>query len=303
MDSNFFAVADETKNEVAKRIKNGVQKYLIFIVLLFNVSLVIVSRLYRFGLKNPFSVAFFLELAVTLTTTMICYICFIPFGHTEEARRNLDFPNTKNLWSELSEKVRNGFLKAFSMFCEEQVIEEQNETKRLILCNETVIPYETYKDKYEKMNDKDLKKLLEKGELCKKEYKALLKANGYGFLNPTKVKKINPVIILSGTKKSSVNDAGRSDKSYTLRWLAARPFVMFIVAAIINSISTTFSGGAENVILDMLFSVFQIVVAAVFGYSAGVSDFKYNLDKINSRVIFLSLFCEKNQIQTKTPSK
>ena len=71
-----------------------------------------------------------------------------------------------------------------------------------------------------------------------------------------------------------------------------------------NSIKTQFVGGGEGVVLDMIFSVAQIVVASIGGYSVGVDDFKFTVDKINSRVIFLSLFCEKNKIEIKeAPSK
>jgi hypothetical protein len=302
MDNNVFAIIEEKKNKSVEKIKNGAQKYLIIVVLLFNIALVVVSRLYRFGFKNPFSAEFFLELAITMTTTMICYMCFVPFGKTEEEKRNLEFPKIVKLWQELSTKVRTGFLQAFGLFCEQQVADERNEAKKLIIDNNTVIPFEIYKEKYEPLSKKQLKSLLNEEKLSKKEYKAILRANGYGLFSPVKIKRINPVIILSGARKSSVNDAGRTDTSYVARWLTTRPLVMFISTAILNSIATTFIGGGSNAILDMFIAVFQIIIAAVFGYSAGVSEFRHNLDKINSRVIFLSLFCEKNKIQTKTPS-
>lgn len=296
MDNNLFAVVDEKKSKAVEKIKTGVQKYLIFFVLLFNVALVVVSRLYRFGLKNPFTVEFFLEMAVTMTTTMICYICFVPFGNSEERKRNIDFPKIQKLWQDLSTKVRTGFLQLFSLFCEAQVIEERNEAKRLIIGNNTVIPFEFYRENYECLSKKQLKVLYKAEKISKKDYKAILKANGYGALSPVKIKRINPVIILSGAKKSSINDAGRTDSSFVARWLMTRPLVMFVSTAILNSIATTF-GSNGNVILDMLIAVFQIIIAAVFGYSAGVSEFRHTVDKVNSRVIFLSLFCEKEGIK------
>ena len=240
-------------------------------------------------------------MAVTMTTTMICYVCFVPFGRNDEARRNIEFPKTNKLWQELSTKVRTGFLQAFSLFCEKQVIEERNEAKKLVIDNNTVIPFDYYKEHYEALSKKQLKTLYKTEKIFKKEYKAILKANGYGLFNPVKIKKINPVIILSGARKASINDAGRTDTSYVARWLTTRPLVMFLSTAILNSIATTFSGDG-NVLLDMLIAVFQIIIAAVCGYSAGVSEFRHTVDKVNSRVIFLSLFCEKEKIQIKTPS-
>ena len=295
MDNNIFGVVNEEKNKTMEKIKTGVQKYLIFFVLFFNIFLSVVSRLYRFGFKNPFTIEFFLELSITALTTMICYLCFVPFGRADELKRNVDFPKTSKLWQELSTKVRIGFLSPFSDFCEQQVITERNDAKKLIIDNSTVIPFNTYKEKYEALSKKQLKELYKKEEINKKEYKALIKANGYGFFNPTKIKAINPVIILAGTRKSGLNDAGRTDASYIAKWLTTRPLIMFISTAILNSIVTTFNGGGTSVLLDMMIAVFQIIIASVCGYSAGVSDFKYNLDRINSRIIFISLFFEKHK--------
>ena len=297
MDNNIFSIVEEKKNKTVEKIKTGIQKYLIFFVLFFNIFLSVVSRLYKFDLQNPFTIEFFLELAISTFTAMICYICFVPFGRSEEMKRTVDYKKTISVWQNLSQTVRAGFLKLFGMFCEERVKEERNDAKKLIIDNNTVIPFDVYKEQYEPLSKKQLKELCKDEQLSKKEYKAILRANGYGFFNPTKIKNINPVIILSGARKSSVNDAGRTDKSYVARWLTERPLVMFVTTAILNSIVTTFNGGGENVLLDMLIAVFQIVIAAICGYSAGASDFRYNYDRINSRIIFISLFFEKHKVQ------
>ena len=291
---NIFYNADNEKNKVVEKLKSGFQKYLILIVLLFNIALEIVSRLYTFGLHSPFSIQFFLNLSLSLVITMVCYICFIPFGYAEEQKRNLDYCKTVELWKEMSEKVRTGYLKIFTDFCQTQVEDERKEIKKLILDNNTVISFEDYMSKYEGKTKKYINDLT---ELSSKDKKAINKANGYGFLNPVKIKPINPVMVLSGRGRKSINDAGRSDKGYTFRFLTSKPIIMFITSVIMNSISTTFVGGGKGVVLDMLLSVFQIIVSAVCGYSVGVTDFKYNLGKINNRIIFISLFFEKHEIK------
>lgn len=300
MDNNIFGIADEQKNKAVQKVKNGVQKYLIFIVLLFNIALEVVSKLYAFGLHSPFTAQFFSNLSVSLATTMICYACFIPFGRGDEAKRNNEFLSLSKLWYALSDTVREGYLRLFEAFCKEQVTDERTEAKKAILANDTIIPYDEYKEKYEGKSKKYINSL---ADLNKREKKAINKANGYGLFNATKIKPINPTIVLSGHGKKHVNDAGRNEKSYAISYLAKKPIIIFFSAVVLNSISTTFTGGGTNVILDMLFSVFQIVIASVFGYSAGVTDFKHEIGKINNRVIFISLFCEQNKIQVKTPSK
>jgi hypothetical protein len=293
MDENnesLFQLTNDTTSKVAEKIKTGIQKYLIFIVLLFNVALQVVSRLYRFGLQNPFTAEFFLELAVNIATSMLCYICFIPFGRSEEEKRATNYKSLTKKWDELTQKVREGFIEIFQKFCKDQVETERQEAKSHTMLSNTMISFERYKAEYEHLSKKELKDLYKQGLLTKREYKAIYKAN----FN-IKVKPINPLIVLSGVKKATINDAGRTDKAYLVKWLSTRPLIMFTSTAILNAITTTFIGGSENVILDMLFSVLTIVIASVCGYSAGVTDFKNTQDKVESKVMFLSLFWEKNK--------
>lgn len=291
MDNIFYSL-DSGKNNITTKVKSGLQKYLIFIVLLFNIALEIVSRLYTFGIHSPFTVEFFLNLSVSLAITMVCYVCFIPFGRAEERKRNLDYDNAVNLWGELSEKVRTGFMKLFSLFCQTQVQEEREEAKKLLLENNTMISYDEFKTKYAGKSPKHIRGVK---ELSFMEKRIINKVNGFGLFSPVKIKPINPVTVLCGRGKKSINDAGRSDRSYTFRYLTTKPIIMFLTSAIFNSISTTFIGGGKGVILDMLLSVFQIIVAAVCGYSVGVTDFKHSLGKINNRILFISLFFENNK--------
>ena len=304
MDNNLFGAVEEQKSEAVKKIKNGIQKYLIFFVLLFNILLEVVSKLYTFGLHNPFSAEFVLSVSLSTVTTVVCYLSFIPFGRYDERKRNLDYEDINSTWKNLSTTVRLGFLSLFEIFCKDQVTAERNDAKRYLLENNTVIPFETYKEKYEGMTKKELKALYKSGLISKNDFKTLMRANGYGLFNPTKIKAINPVIILAGTSKSSLNDAGRSNSSTIPRKLILRLALSLVVTVVLNSFKARFAGGGEGVILDMIFSVAQIVVASIGGYSVGVDDFKFTVDKINSRVIFLSLFCEKNKIEIKeAPSK
>ncbi len=297
---NLYQRVNEGQNTAINTIKNAVQKYLIFIVLGFNVILNVLSKFYALGLKNPFSAEFFLELAINLTTTMICYICFIPFGSNDEKKRTTIYKQNISLWSTLTETVRVGFLDLFRKFCEEQVNSERDEVKRLILGNNTITQFDDYKAKYEGKSKEEIELLRKNGEITKQEEKAINRANGYGWFNPTKIKPINPVIILSGVHKQKINDAGRTDNAYVARWLTIRPLIIFVTTAVINAITTSFIGTGANAILSMLLSVLTIVVSSVCGYSAGVTSVKKNDEKVKSRILFLSLFFEKNGIEVKS---
>ena len=100
------------------------------------------------------------------------------------------------------------------------------------------------------------------------------------------------MIVLQGAKKTTVNDAGRDNGSYALAKALQRPIIMFVVSFIINTITTTYMGGSENVILEIMLSIFTIIISSVMGYSTGVNDFKHNEDRTKARVLFMSLFFE-----------
>lgn len=299
MDNNIYSRVTEGQDKVITKFKDFIVRNLMFIVLLFNIALEIVSKLYRVGFKNPFSAEFFLELAVSTTTTMICYICFIPLGKSEEKKNNPSFSQNLTLWGKLSDTVRNGFNDLFRAFCIEQIEIERDDKRRAIIGNNTLISFDTYEKEYKGKSKKEIAKLLADGKLTERETNAINKANGNTIINYTKVKPINPVIILSGVRKMQINDAGRSDNKYTANWLISRPFVIFATNSVLNAITTSFIGGWQNAIFDMFLSVLMIVVASVFGYSAGVTSIRKDNDKVKSRILFLSLFIEKNKIPVK----
>ena len=284
MESNVFQFASDTQSKTVQKIKSGVQKYLIFIVLLFNVTLEITSRLYRFGLQNTFTPEFFVDFFITTATSMLCYICFIPFGRADEMKQSTIFQEITKEWETLTAQVRKGNLQLFQKFCVYQVKQERAEAKKYILTNYTLINYETYSKEYEPLSKKQLRKLYKDGEINKDEYTAIKKCY------KIKVKPINPLIVLQGAKKTTVNDAGRDDSSYALNKAIQRPIIMFIASFIINTITTTFIGNSENVWLEMMLSIFSIIISSVMGYSTGVNDFKHSEDRIKARVLFISLF-------------
>lgn len=289
-NNNIWGMASDTSSKTVAKIKTGVQKYLIFIVLLFNIALEVVVRLYKFGLHDTFTAEFFVNLIISIATSMLCYICFIPFGRNDEMKRSLNFKSISQLWQDLSSTIRLGHQREFEKFCIDRVEEEKREEKKFIIFNNTMLPFEEYEEKYEKLSKKEIKALHKNGEISDELYSALKKCL------KVRVKPIISSIVLQGASKTKVNDAGRYNKSYALSKTLQRPLVMFAISFVLNSITTTFVGGGQGVILDIMLSIFSIVIASVCGYTTGASDFKYQEDRIKSRVLFLSLFCENHNI-------
>ena len=299
MESNAYSRINEGTTSVVNKFKDFFMRNLLIIVLLFNIALEIVSKLYRIGFSNPFSVEFFLELAITTTTSMICYICFIPFGKADEKKNNPSFSQNLTLWGKLSDIVRNGYNELFRTFCVEQLEVEREDKRRAIIGNNTLISFSIYEEKYKGLSKAEISALVKSGEITKKEAKAINQANGNGFVNLVKVRPINPVIILSGVKKMQINDAGRTDSAYTINWLISRPFIIFATNAILSAITTSFIGGWQNAILDMFLSVLMILLASICGYGVGVNSIRRDNDIVKSRILFISLFTEKNRISVK----
>lgn len=294
MDNNFFQFTNDSKNKAVEKIKNGIQKYLIIIVLLFNVGLSIVSKLYQLGLQNPFSQGFFVDFIISTGTSMICYICFIPFGRSDEMNRSKSFSDNFKLWQNLSEKVRRGYLRSFYDFCDEQEEYERNDKKKLELANHTMMSYETYLANYKGKSKKEIRKLYRSGKITAAEKNAIIKCN------QMKVKPINPLVVLQEVQSTHYNDAGRDSSSQARTKTIQRPITIFIVSLIINTITVSFLSMGENFFIEMLLSIFSIIVASIGGYSTGVGDFIEKENKIKAKIIFLSLFNEyENKIEDK----
>ena len=297
MDNQLYATINTSQERVKSRIKDFIMQNLIFIVLFFNIVLNIVSKLYNIGFQNPFSVEFFLNLSVSIATSMLTYALFIPFGKNNEKLANPSYKANVSFWGELSDLVRSGYNSLFGAFCKAQLDVEREDKKRAIICNNTLISYEEYLENYKGKTKLYIKTLVNQGKLTRKEARAINRANGNAFFNHTKVRPINPVLILSGVRKSQLNDCGRADGSYAMNRLFSRPFVIFATNVLINTITTSFAGGAANAIFDMFLSVLLIVMASVCGYSTGVTSVRRDNDNIKNRILFLSLFCEKNDLK------
>ena len=299
MSENVYSTVNTNQEKIIGKFKEFILQNLLFIVLLFNIALEIVSKLYRVGFKNPFSIEFLLDLSVSITTSMICYICFIPFGKNDERVKNPSFKTNITSWETLSSAVRNGFNDLFRKFCIAQIEIEREDKRREIIGNNTLISFDEYEEKYKGKSKTDILVLVKSGELTKKEARAINKANGNTLINYTKVKPINPVIILSGVRKSQINDAGRTDSRYIFNWLVYRPFIIFGVNVVLNAITTSFVGDWQNAIFDMMLSVLIIITSSVCGYGVGVNSVRADNDKVKNRILFLSLFAEKNGISVK----
>jgi hypothetical protein len=71
---NLFQEVTSTADNVISKGKKLIRKYLIYVVLLFNIAIQVISKLYQIGLSNPFTVEFILKLIFTAWCPMKCPI-------------------------------------------------------------------------------------------------------------------------------------------------------------------------------------------------------------------------------------
>lgn len=297
MDKNLVYTVSDAQTSLSRKLINGIQSHLMGIALFANIAISVVTQLYQIGFKNPFSIEYLLGLSLTLTMSMVTYCCFIPFGKREEAQMNKSYGQNVNVWARLTETVRTGCNELFAKFCRDQLEIEREDKRKALIGNNTLIDYSYYESEYKGKSKAYIKNLVRAGQLTKIEARAINRANGNSLINFVSVKPINPVIILSGVKSNQINDAGRTSNLYAANSIISRPFIILVVSIITESITSTFMGGGASIAFDICIGILKIVSSAVLGYGVGVNAIRQENEKVKSRILFLSLFAEKNGLK------
>lgn len=286
--TNIFDLVGDKKASVSTRVKKTVSDHLVYIMLIFVISVQVVSELYTVSLQNIFSVGYFLDMSVNIATTMLIYVVFIPVGNKKELDTSLSYKYNSGKWSELSERVRNGRNGEFSEFCKKREEGELEDRRRSIILSNTMLTFATYCSEYKGLRSKALKKKRKNGEITPREYRAIKKANSRMRIRP-----INPLLILCGVEGSCVNDAGRANDKNIVQWFVRRPIVILVTNVLINSIVPSYRGIQDlDAIYAMLLSCLGTVMSAFVGYSVGISKAKARADAIRNRILFIESFEE-----------
>jgi hypothetical protein len=257
-----------------------------FLILLLNIIVTVVARLFHTGLQNPFSVDFFIELFTNTLTTMVCYSCFVKYGEKNEKLESKAYASNVERWQKMSGEVRNHSAEKFIVYCRKQVDLEREEIRHFYILNYTMLTIEEYERDYKKLSDTAIDKLVEQGALHKKDARYIKKANKSRYLKP-----INPLLILCGVNKMNLNDVGRDGMSAATTAILTRPIFMFALTTVV----TMFSGywkGLDNAsaLFDIIFSALMVVISSITGYSAGADAGRKEHDKIKGRIFFLERY-------------
>lgn len=274
------------QNKAMQLITNVIRDSLPFLILLLNIVVAVMTRLFNTDLQNPFTIDFFIELFTNTLTTMVCYSCFVKYGEKNEKLSSEAYASNLERWKKMSGDVRSQSSDKFIKYCRKQVEIEREDIRHFYILNHTMITLEEYKSKYKRLHDEEIDKLVEKGELHRKEAKYIKRANKTRYLKP-----INPLLILCGVNKLNLNDVGRDGMNAATVAIITRPVYMFLLTTVVTMFSGYWKGlDGASAVFDIIYSVMMIVIASITGYSAGADAGRKEHDKIKGRIFFLERY-------------
>ena len=94
------------QNKATQVITAFVKDSLPFLILLLNIVVAVMTRLFTTDLQNPFTADFFIELFTNMLTTMVCYSCFVKYGEKQEKLSSTAYASNMERWKEMSGRVR-----------------------------------------------------------------------------------------------------------------------------------------------------------------------------------------------------
>lgn len=274
------------QNKAMQLITNVIRDSLPFLILLLNIVVAVMTRLFNTDLQNPFTIDFFIELFTNTLTTMVCYSCFVKYGEKNEKLSSEAYASNVERWKEMSGRVRTQSSDKFIAYCRKQVEIEREDIRHFYILNHTMITLEEYESKYKRLHDEEIDKLVEKGALHRKEAKYIKRANKTRYLKP-----INPLLILCGVNKLNINDVGRDGMNAATVAIITRPVYMFLLTTVVTMFSGYWKGlDGASAVFDIIYSVMMIVIASITGYSAGADAGRKEHDKIKGRIFFLERY-------------
>lgn len=274
------------QNKAMQLITNVIRDSLPFLILLLNIVVAVMTRLFNTDLQNPFTIDFFIELFTNTLTTMVCYSCFVKYGEKNEKLSSEAYASNLERWKKMSGEVRSQSSDKFIKYCRKQVEIEREDIRHFYILNHTMITLEEYESKYKRLHDEEIDKLVEKGALHPKEAKYIKRANKTRYLKP-----INPLLILCGVNKLNLNDVGRDGMNAATVAIITRPVYMFLLTTVVTMFSGYWKGlDGASAVFDIIYSVMMIVIASITGYSAGADAGRKEHDKIKGRIFFLERY-------------
>ncbi len=280
-----------TQNKAMQFITVVLKESLPFLILLLSIVVATLSKLFTTDLQNPFTAEFFIELFTNILTTMMCYSCFVKYGQKNEMLASTTYAANMERWQKMSGEVRNHSSDKFIAYCRKQVEIEREDIRHYYILNYTMLTIEEYESKYKRLSDEEIDKMVEKGELHRKEAFFIKRANVNRYLKP-----INPIVILCGVNKLNLNDVGRDGMNAATLAILTRPVYMFALSTVVTMFCGYWRGFEDaSVVFDIIYSVMLIVISSITGYSSGCEAGRKEMDRVKGRIFFLERFLGEEQ--------
>lgn len=288
MDKELQNLSNATAT-ASEKFMTFLQDSMPYIILLVSVAFTIVKSLFTFGLSNPFSAEFWIDLGTNCATTLATYSAFCVHGNKEFKITNIPYQNNLKAWGEYSAKIRKECPTEFLQFCRDYAKECGLAKRRREFERRSLIPWEVFEAQFLPLSDLQLKDKYLSGEITKSDYRAI-----YNARRPCRTPQINATSILCGSDSVPVEKIASANRNYIAQSIALRPLTMLLVSAGLAIISPVFSGiSSADVIFSIVSSAFMIVAAAVSGNTAGNTGARREAADIKAKIYFLDTFSEK----------
>ena len=290
-----FDKYDEASNAFTEKVKKVVVDFFPYLLMLINILFMVLNALFTVSLKNPFTPDNISKTLMNCATSTLAYACFVGYGDRTTKKNMANYQHNLKVWGETSDRIRRGsFFEAFLVYCKTAVEEERAEKRIAIVVNNTRITLKDYTEIYSKMSNSELRQQVKDGVISAHDAKYLRKANGN-----IRVKPINPLLLLCGSKAENLNDAGRAQDASAIKSIVGRPLTVIISSIIVESVFCVFGGWSMATLYNMCAYAFLIFVSCFLGYEKGASNARKTNEAVLNRIVFLERFEKKHALSEK----
>ena len=261
-----------------------------YLLMIANILFMVLNALFTVSLKNPFTPDNISKTLMNCATSTLAYACFVGYGDRTTKKNMANYQHNLKVWGETSDRIRRGsFFEAFLVYCKTAVEEERAEKRVAIVVNNTRIPLKDYNELYAKMSNAELRRQVKDGVISSHDAHYIRKANGN-----IRVRPINPLLLLCGSKAENLNDAGRAQDASAVKSILGRPLTVIISSIVVESVFCVFGGWSMATLYNMCAYAFLIFISCFLGFEKGASNARKTNEAVLNRIVFLERFEKKN---------
>lgn len=284
--SNLFDSYDAAVATTTEKIKRAVIDFFPYLLIIVNILFMVLNTLFTLELQNPFSRDLIIKTLTNCTTSTLTYACFVNYGDRTTRKNKKSFTDNLMTWGTISDRIRRGnHFENFLVYCKEAVEKEREDKRLAIITNHTRISISDYNEIYRKMTAAEIKACVDEGKITAQDARFLRKANGN-----IRVRPINPLLLLCGSKAENLNDAGRARDASAAGSILARPVTALSFSVLLTSVVSTYDGFTMTTLYTMLSSAFMIFVSSFLGYEKGANNARKTEEAVKNRIIFLERY-------------